>query len=198
MNLLKEKSNGSSVWQYNYDANGNPTERGNRGSWNESAKRYEFNETTGELWKYSYDLSNRLVKVERSEKGTSGLTEIARYTYDIRGLRVLTEKPNRGSEYSQYDESGNLIWKQNAEGKTDYVWAGSRIWAEIRTSKDIEEIYYHHTDHVGTTEVITNAAGTIVWEANYEAFGSVISSKGTVNFTASYTGKELDSDTGLY
>ncbi len=146
------------------------------------------------MWKYSYDLSNRLVKVERSEKGVNGLIEIARYTYDIRGLRVLTEKP----EYSQYDEKGNLLYKKDNEGETNYVWANSRIWAEVRISKDIEETYYHHTDHTGTTEVVTNATGTIVWEANYEAFGSVRSSKGTINFTASYMGKELDSDTGLY
>ena len=56
----------------------------------------------------------------------------------------------------------------------------------------------HSTDHEGSTDVITDSSGNIVWDGDYEAFGSVVRSNGTIRFDASYTGKEFDTDTGLY
>jgi RHS repeat-associated protein len=57
---------------------------------------------------------------------------------------------------------------------------------------------YHSPDHEGSTDVITDSSGNIVWDGDYEAFGSVARSNGTIGFTPSYTGKEFDTDTGLY
>ena len=59
-------------------------------------------------------------------------------------------------------------------------------------------VYYHHTDHLGTTEVVTDQNGNVVWEAGYEAFGSVLSERGDSSFTPSYTGKFFDKASGLY
>ena len=59
-------------------------------------------------------------------------------------------------------------------------------------------VYYHHTDHLGTTEVITDSNGKIVWHADYEAFGSVMNERGEENFTPNYTGKFFDESSGLY
>ncbi|ULQ59742.1 RHS domain-containing protein [Brucepastera parasyntrophica] len=185
-------------WSYNYDRNGNLTERGNSGVWNGTSGSFDFDGTQGEVWKYGYDLSNRLVRVEKSRKGIQGLTEIAAYTYDVRGLRVKTVKPGGGTEYTQYDQAGNLIWKEGKAGQCRYIRAGNTLWAEERIADGATAVYYHHTDHLGTSEAVTDASGLIVWEANYEAFGSVLRTSGTMAFAASYTGKELDEDTGLY
>ena len=59
-------------------------------------------------------------------------------------------------------------------------------------------VYYHHTDYLGTTEVVTDESGNVVWEAGYEAFGSVLSEHGESKFTPSYTGKFFDKASGLY
>jgi N-acetylmuramoyl-L-alanine amidase len=59
-------------------------------------------------------------------------------------------------------------------------------------------VYYHHTDHLGTTEVVTDGNGTVVWEAGYEAFGSVLNERGESKFTPSYTGKFFDMASDLY
>jgi RHS repeat-associated protein len=50
----------------------------------------------------------------------------------------------------------------------------------------------------GATETITDAAGTVVWDASYEAYGKLVHENGTVSFKASFTGKQVDADTGLY
>ncbi|ULQ59123.1 RHS domain-containing protein [Brucepastera parasyntrophica] len=184
-------------WEYNYDANGNLIERGTNGVWNESSRRYEYDGEEGELWKYEYDLSNRLVRVLYTKEGSANLSEAASYEYDLRGLKVKSER-NGESEYTQYDQGGNLVWKEKGEESSRYVRAGSTVWAEERISGNITAVYYHHTDHLGTSEVITDASGVIVWEANYGAFDGVLSTGGSMAFTASYTGKELDEATGLY
>ena len=59
-------------------------------------------------------------------------------------------------------------------------------------------VNYHHTDHLGTTEVVTDESGVVVWEAGYEAFGSVLNERGDSTFTPSYTGKFFDKASGLY
>ena len=53
-------------------------------------------------------------------------------------------------------------------------------------------------DHLGTTEVITDSNGNIVWHADYEAFGSVMNERGEENFTPNYTGKFFDESSRLY
>ena len=60
-----------------------------------------------------------------------------------------------------------------------------------------KSVYYHHTDHLGTTVCITDSTGKVVWECEHEAFGKVISKKDNT-FTPNFTGKFLDKNTGLY
>ncbi len=184
-------------WSFNYDANGNLISRGNQGRWDSAANRSAWDQDNGELWQYTYDLKNRLVQVGHSTKGTTGLKAVARYSYDIRDLRVQTTK---GSTvyYYQYDLSGDLLWTEDGKVQRKYIEALGQIWAEVRTSETTSTTYWHHTDHEGTTNVVTNISGQIVWDAEYEAFGKIARSNGILDFDGMYTGKELDPDTGLY
>ena len=189
------KTNG--IWEYNYDPNGNLISRGTEGSWDDSAKSYTWSATSGELWNYAYDLKNRLVEVKHSTAGSGGLRLVADYSYDMRDLRVVTTKPE-GTTYYQYDTSGDLIWKSEAGNSTKYIQALGETWAEVRSTASGSATYYHHTDHEGSTELITDANGKVVWSGSYEAFGKLSRSNGGLEFDASYTGKQVDPDTGLY
>jgi RHS repeat-associated protein len=183
------------TWQFNYDKNGNMLSRGTDGTWNGIS--YDWAADKGELWEYGYDLSNRLISVKKSAAGTDGLKAIASYAYDIRGLRVESAKDS-GVTYYQYGLKGELLWSDDGSTQEKYVYANSTIWAEVRTTSVKDATYYHHTDHLGTTETITDAAGTVVWDASYEAYGKLVHENGTVSFKASFTGKQVDADTGLY
>lgn len=77
------------------------------------------------------------------------------------------------------------------------------MWAEIQADSsgpapDTRQVYWHHVNHQGTTEVITDKDGTIVWDTRLSVYGSVLTANGSKSFTPTYTGKDLDSDTGLY
>ena len=70
-NSSRIQTNGA--WQFDYDANGNLTSRGTNGTWNVTTSSYSFDPAVGEVWNYSYDLSNRLTGVRHSLAGTAGL-----------------------------------------------------------------------------------------------------------------------------
>ncbi len=60
------------------------------------------------------------------------------------------------------------------------------------------KVYYYHTDQVGTVRAITDQSGKVVFNADYFAFGTKFVSNGDFDEPHGFTGKEYDSDTGLY
>src|SRR5690554_2783803 len=57
-----------------------------------------------------------------------------------------------------------------------------------------------HTDHLGSVRAVTDEAGTVVWSADYLAFGTMFGEAGDGAFEQwkGFTGKEFDPETGLY
>lgn len=107
------------------------------------------------------------------------------------------------TEYSAYTADGKLLYverslKNGTDELTEYIWAGSTLWAEKRTTGTESAVYYHHTDYHGSTEAITDEEKVVVWKAGYDAYGNVLEATGEMEFEASFTGKMFDKDTGLY
>ena len=188
---------------YNYDNNGNMVDKGKNAAAKTNGGLFEgwtFKSTTGEVWKYEYDLCNRLTKVKHSNTGTNNLIQVAEYKYDFRGLMVCRTTGTGSSamsEYFAYDNEGKLIYTEKGSAKHDYIYANGKIWCEIVTSGNTKNTYYHHTDHLGTTVCITNTSGSVVWECEEDAFGKE-KDKTNSSFTPNFTGKLLDLNTGLY
>jgi RHS repeat-associated protein len=55
---------------------------------------------------------------------------------------------------------------------------------------------YHHGDHLGSARLMTNALGTVTWEATYLPFGVEHNPQPTTNHYK-FTGKERDPESGL-
>ncbi|MDO8303333.1 MAG: RHS repeat-associated core domain-containing protein, partial [Sedimentisphaerales bacterium] len=60
--------------------------------------------------------------------------------------------------------------------------------------------YYYHSDHLGSSSVMTDRNGTLVQQYGYTAFGKERYKNNTsaFNVTSRYTGQKLDDETGLY
>ena len=60
--------------------------------------------------------------------------------------------------------------------------------------------WYYHTDHLGSSNVMTDRAGNLARHYEYGAFGTSRYADATCTFNPSnrYTGQILDEDTGLY
>ena len=63
-----------------------------------------------------------------------------------------------------------------------------------------EDVFYYHSDHLGSTSYITDKEGEVTQFVSYKPYGELLVDEHAVSFDAPYkfNGKELDSETGLY
>ena len=184
---------------YDYDQN-------NRISLSPSAASYSFDDDGNLTQKgtdetFEYDYENQLTNYTNSTKGIT-----ANYTYDPFGRRIK-----------------KAVTQNSIITVTNYLWDGSEIIGEYdgsgtRTKRynytaeryaplqieDTSGIYNVHTDQLDAPVVLTNQAGDIVWEAEYEVYSKALISDDVdgngqkVRFDLRRPGQWLDDESGLY
>jgi len=75
-------------------------------------------------------------------------------------------------------------------GSTSYIHANGKLIAKINESGNIS---YYHSDHLGSTSIITNSDGKVVEDQKNLPFGELIQG----NEKYGFTGKEFNSDLNL-
>ncbi len=186
-NSNRLKSDG--IYQYAYDANGNLISK-------EKVERDPYEPE--EKWAYTYDLLNRLIKVEKN-----GIL-VAEYGYDPDGFRVV--KKARGETIHYVFEGTEPILEKRITVESNvkirsYIYALGKHLARVDGVIGDPEapVYFYHTDHLGSVRVVTDLAGKVVWNADYFVFGTQYGENSS-DFEEGhgFTGKEYDPDTGLY
>ena len=61
-----------------------------------------------------------------------------------------------------------------------------------------EQVFFYDTDPAGTPLVMTDAAGNVVWRADYQPFGEEEVTTSDVQNNRMFVGKEKDAESGLY
>ncbi|CAI4032688.1 hypothetical protein DNFV4_03118 [Nitrospira tepida] len=83
---------------------------------------------------------------------------------------------------------------------TRFIFAGNTRIATVAVNTGA--IHYWHQDHLGSSSVITDNTGALVQRLAYYPYGATRTNQSSANPTVDvpykYTGKELDSTTGLY
>jgi RHS repeat-associated protein len=123
----------------------------------------------------TYDYDNRVSSIGSNS-----------FVYDYTGARVM--KNNTVTYVNKYYEIRNGIAYK-------YIFAGGRRIATIIGTS----IYFCHPDHVGSLRIATDINANKVQTVAYDPYGNVDpnhSSGSIIPYT--YTGKELDPETGLY
>ena len=154
---------------YGYDANGNITSANNR--------------------TFTYDLSNRLIRVENNG------TTVGEYVYNANNQRI--KKIVQGAtRIFHYDLAGRLIAETNDAGQNlaEYVYLGDQVLCKISG----ELAYYYHNDHLGTPQILTNDSGIVSWKAVYTPFGDAEIQVETVENPFRFPGQYYDQETGLH
>jgi RHS repeat-associated protein len=134
------------------------------------------------------------------------------------GCEESSSKTAVGSGVSfKYDPFGRRIYKSSSTATSIYAYDGDNLIEEVNSSgtavarysqtQNIDEplailrsatTSYYHADGLGTTTSLSNAAGTLAQTYTFDSFGKQTASSGSLTNPFQYTGRELDSETGLY
>ena len=136
---------------------------------------------------FTWDRANRL----------SGLTNgstTASYRYNGDGVRLGKTVDGVITDYLQDQSSGlSVVVSETAGAEThtyvygsDLIAANSSAWS------------FYHTDGLGSTRLLTDAAGAMTDQYSYDAFGEIRSHSGTSNQDFLYTGALLGDENSLY
>lgn len=157
---------------YSYDLNGNLTSKISGAG----------------TWLYTWDYENRLKQVTRPD----GMT--VTYQYDALGRRVQ-RTPSSGVATNFSYDGADVVLDVNSDNSTVTYLNGPGMDNKLKQTHSASGTLYFSQDHLGSTTALTDASGTVVAQAGYDAFGNSTSSLPT---RYGYAGRELDSDTGLY
>lgn len=181
--------------------NGNPTSYAY-----DSADRLQ---TAGNV-NYAFDANGNLV----SKTDTSGTTT---YSYDGEDRLVQVELPNGAVVDFGYDPFGNRILRDVDGTVTKFVLDGVNNLLELDNSDatlarytaafgydtwlSMERggnEYVYHNDALGSVYGLSNASEGLENSYDYFAFGRIKGQSGSVSNSVAFTGREWDSQVGLY
>lgn len=95
------------------------------------------------------------------------------------------------NEFSAYSQEGQLLFREEAGVRTQYMYLGSKLVAKKKGGT----VTYLHTDTLGSAVAETDASRALVGSRQYyKAFGDTV---GTANDDVGYTGHKFDADLGL-
>ena len=167
---------------YQYDDNGNLTRKTLL--------------ATGNSSQYTYDAENRLTKVEDFAAGNPTAFATSTYRYDGLGRRIEKIANGQTKRYV-YDGEDILLEYDGANVLQARYTHGPGIDEPIAVTKGGSTFFYHQ-DGLGTVTDLTDAAGATAKSYSYDAYGNILESPGTVDQPYTYTGRELDAETGFY
>jgi len=143
---------------------------------------------------YSWDFENRLIQAV--VPGTNGGTTT--FKYDPWGRRVQKSGPSGLINYlyegdgdnviEEVDNSGNILARYTQGLETD------ELLSELRSGT----ASYYELDALSSVTSLSTAAGALANTYTFDSFGNLTASTGTVINPFQYTGRDKDSETGLY
>lgn len=127
--------------------------------------------------------------------------------YDVEGRVTKSTRTTCGTnfeEYNYYDGDGRRVRRETKSGttvQTNTVYAydaAGALAAEYTTvgASPVTGMRYLTTDHLGSTRLVTDSAGTEVARHDYMPFGQEWPTRPSV-VDILFTGKERDAETGL-
>ena len=130
----------------------------------------------------AYDAENRLIQV------TSGGVSQAAFTYDGDGGRVKKTAATSSTTYL------GKLWEVKPDGSAvKYIWVGAN---RLASKSSTGTLLFYSPNHLGSTDLVTDAAGTQVAHYEYTPWGELFSTEG-ITVPHLYTGKERDPETGF-
>ncbi|MEE3717618.1 RHS repeat-associated core domain-containing protein [Tumidithrix elongata RA019] len=177
------------TFTYLYDDEGNRTQR--------------TNIATGEVTSYTWDYRNRLTGVDTKTSG-GVLTRSVAFKYDIFDRRIAKTVDLDGAgagaavtERYVYDRDHIMLVFVGANLKERYLYGANLD--QVLAVEASSQVNWTLSDYLGTVRDLVSSAGVVQKHIKYDSFGNVTAqSAPTVKSRFGFTGREFDSETGLY
>jgi RHS repeat-associated protein len=117
-----------------------------------------------------------------------------RYRYDALGRRIQRFFAKGGVENTKFIYDGLDVIADDNSGTLTKYQNGLGIDNKLKISLNGTARYFL-SDHLGSSNALTDSSGAIVESANYDSFGNAT---GNLSTRYQYTGREFDNFTGLY
>ncbi|MBU2540802.1 MAG: hypothetical protein KJ593_02770 [Candidatus Omnitrophica bacterium] len=190
---------------YAYDSVGNRNPASY--TYNDANRLLEDDEYT-----YTYDDNGNLIS--KTNKST---LETTSYIYNLGNQLISIDFPNSTSVQYTYDGLGRRIEKNVNGTITRYIYDNEDIIAEYDGTNTLQakylhgpgideplnierggQTYWYHVDGLGSITALTDDTGTVVQTYLYDSFGNIKAETGSLINPYTYTGRELDPESGLY
>ena len=139
------------------------------------------------------------------------------YTWDFENRLTQAVVPGTGTTTFRYDPFGRRIQKSGPLGTTNYLYDGARLIEEADSSGNILARYAHSTevdeplsmlrgtvnsyyqnDGIGSITSLSNQTAALAGTYTFDSFGKLTASTGAITNPFRYTGREFDTETGIY
>jgi YD repeat-containing protein len=144
---------------------------------------------------YAYDYANRLIAILYNNATTT------QFGYDAFGQRVfqiIATTSTTTYPFKFFSIASTTKGTNNFATSTEYVFNGDTLVATVDqafkngSATGTAQTSYIHPDHLGSTNVITNASGTVISTKDYYPFGSARINSGTASLARGYIGQFSD------
>jgi RHS repeat-associated protein len=175
-NALTTLSNGLSTTTFQFDNNGNVIQK----------------LTDGVLTTYQWDYANRLIALGVNNASTT-------YGYDAFGARVLQIGTSTTTIYP-FSIASTTKSGANYATSTEYIFNGDTLLSTVDqafkngAATGTAAVRYVHPDHLGSTNVVTDASGTVVQTLDFYPYGAtrISSSVGGADSARKFIGQFSD------
>ena len=164
------------AFTYSYDNNGNLIRKTDKAT----------NETTD----YIYNAENELIRVDLPGGG------VAQYSYDGLGRRIEKNVDGVVTRYV-YDSEDILLEFDGTNTQIARYTHGLGIDEPLIMERGGQSLFYQ-ADGLGSIIDLTDTNGVIVQSYVYNSFGNIEQQIGNVVNPYTYTGREIDTESGLY
>jgi RHS repeat-associated protein len=150
---------------------------------------------------YIYDPEDRLIKISLTQPKIDNLDmpdlapKTVEMVYDANGMRVK-KMANGETTLYHYDLANNVLSEtdENGQVRETFIYANGMRVASVSPDGKMK---FFHNDPLGSPIMITDENGNALQRYVYDPYGTVIVSKGENENNHTYTGKELDAESGL-
>lgn len=204
MSRLVSVYGGAQNEAYQYDANGNRTQRVINGL----ATNFTLGSTSNLLWTlsgatntgYNYDARGNLTTINgvpsltydafNRVAATGGTT----YYVNPEGQRLQKATGGAATYFAPSRDGMLMAENPGGSGWSDYLWLNGRLIGRV-VNGQLQAI---HADQTGRPEVVTDANQAIVWRARNFAFDRTITVQNTAPLNLGFPGQYQDVETGLW